>query len=190
MGKLGQQTLRAAWDVPESRDAHLVFASRHGEMGRTVSILDALACREPVSPADFSLSVHHALEGLFSIASANRRGHGAVAAGGESLWYGLVEAAGCIADTDCPTVVLVYQNEPLPPPYDHFSSPDEETVALALVLTRSVGTRLRLSATPVQPGCCDPRPGEMLLGALLHRGSAVVRGERHMWQVTCDDFTA
>ncbi len=190
VGKLGQQALRVAWELPESRDAHLVFASRHGEIGRTVSILEALARAEPVSPADFSLSVHHALEGLLSIAGANRRGHGAVAAGADSLWYGLIEAAGCLADPQCPSVVLVYQDEPLPPPYDSFSAPGDESVALALVLARSGGTALKLSATPVQAGDCEPRPGEALLGALLRRGSAVARGERHVWRVACDDAGA
>jgi hypothetical protein len=190
VGKLGQQALRAAWELQESRDAQLVFASRHGEIGRTVSILEALARREAVSPADFSLSVHHALEGLLSIAAGNRRGHGAVAAGAESLWYGLIEAAGCLADPQCGSVVLVYQDEPLPPPYDSFSAAGEETLALALVLSREGGAGLRLSASPVAPGQCDPRPGEALLGALLRRGGAEVRGERHVWRVACGDVAA
>ena len=47
----------------------------------------------------------------------------AAVGGGESLWYGLIEAAGCLADAPAcsvddhwPSVVLVYQDEPLPPP--------------------------------------------------------------------------
>ena len=77
---IGQQALRAAWGLPAAAEARLIFASRHGEFSRTLSILDALANDQPVSPADFTLSVHHALAGLLSIAQRNRLGHTAIAA--------------------------------------------------------------------------------------------------------------
>ncbi len=93
---LGQHALRAVWGLPESETARLVFASRHGEFGRTLSILDALVSDEGVSPADFTLSVHHALAGLLSIVRKNRQGHTAVAAGSESFFFGLLDALLCL----------------------------------------------------------------------------------------------
>ena len=59
VGALGRNALRAAWSLPESATARMVFCSRHGEYGRTLSILDSLAMRAEVSPADFTLSVHN-----------------------------------------------------------------------------------------------------------------------------------
>jgi len=43
--------------------------------------MEGLVAGEGVSPAEFTLSVHHALVGLLSIAQSNRRGHTALAAG-------------------------------------------------------------------------------------------------------------
>ena len=45
----------------------LVYASRHGETTRTFAILNDLASDEPLSPTQFSLSVHNAIIGLWSI---------------------------------------------------------------------------------------------------------------------------
>src|SRR5262245_46592170 len=70
---IGKAALRCVWGLPDSAGARLVFASRHGEFSRTLSILDALTAGEGVSPADFTLSVHHALAGLLSIATENRK---------------------------------------------------------------------------------------------------------------------
>src|SRR5690349_17921743 len=91
--RIGQQALRVAWSLPSSGNVPIIFASRDGEFTRTISVLNTLNKPDTVSPADFSLSVHHALAGLLSIARGNRAGHGAVAAGRDSLWYGLLEAA-------------------------------------------------------------------------------------------------
>lgn len=46
-------------------DCLSVFASQHGELNRTVSIVDSMYQEHEVSPKDFSLSVHNASLGLF-----------------------------------------------------------------------------------------------------------------------------
>ena len=38
---IGQRALQAAWSLPASHDAPIVFASRDGECARTISILEA-----------------------------------------------------------------------------------------------------------------------------------------------------
>jgi hypothetical protein len=65
-------------DVPQAR---LVFASRHGELGYAVQMLRSLAAGEPLSPTLFSLAVHNAASGLFSILRADRSESTALAAG-------------------------------------------------------------------------------------------------------------
>src|SRR5690606_5860730 len=45
--------------LQDERDIPVVFASRHGELGRTAAILEALAACEAPSPTAFSLSVHN-----------------------------------------------------------------------------------------------------------------------------------
>lgn len=71
----------------------LVFASRHGELKRSYSLLSSLAEAEPLSPRDFSLSVHNATAGLHSIFRHNTAPSSAVAAGIDTLPAALLEAA-------------------------------------------------------------------------------------------------
>lgn len=188
--KLGQQALRAAWNLPASNRSRIIFASRDGEFSRTISVLDSLAQPEIVSPADFSLSVHHALAGLLSIARGNRAGHGAVAAGRDSLWYGIIEAAGCLNRSEEKTALLVYHSEPLPPPYDGFDSPAAETIALALEITSDPAVGLRLTPVPGASTCRDSNSGEALLRTLLVGHPATIQGERHTWHLARADAMA
>jgi len=100
-----------------------------------------------VSPADFTLSVHHALVGLLSIAQGNRNGHIAVAAGPESFGFGFLEAVSCLQERPAEPVIFLYYDEPLPPPYDQFDSKEARPLAVALSLSSSgAGERLLLSA--------------------------------------------
>ena len=56
------------WPLAEGlEDLPLVFISRHGETPRTLDILSDLASEQPLSPTQFSLSVHNAVIGLWSI---------------------------------------------------------------------------------------------------------------------------
>ena len=90
-----------------------MIASRHGEYDRTTAILTSLADRESVSPAEFSMSVHHGLAGLLSIHAGNKRGHVAVAAGADTFCFGLVEAALALADEPEIPVLLIYYDAEL-----------------------------------------------------------------------------
>ncbi len=192
IGRLGQRALQAAWTFgtahPSDPPPRLVFASRHGEFSRTLSILEALADGAPPSPADFTLSVHHALAGLLSIAGANRAGHTAIASGADSLYHALLEAAACQAERPGQPVLLAYYDEPLPPPYDELA-PGDETIALALLLAPG-GRALRLEQHPAAEPA-GHSPGQAL-ATLLDGGAAVAfQGDRLAWTVTeADDAAA
>ena len=134
---IGQRAFRASWTLSEQRDARFVFCSRYGEMDRTLRILHSLSAAEPVSPADFSLSVHNALAGLLSIAWRNTEGHTAISAGDESFGYGLLEAGACLTRRTDEAVMLVYFDDVLAPPYDEFAGGTEPCVALAMLLKPS-----------------------------------------------------
>ncbi|WP_275667821.1 beta-ketoacyl synthase chain length factor [Paramagnetospirillum kuznetsovii] len=131
----GRKALEAAWAVlPQGAAPRLVLSSRHGEYQRTYGLLISLAEDGSVSPAEFSLSVHHALVGLLSIATANRAGHTAIAAGEESFAYGLLEAAVSVGQDMAP-VLLIHFDEPLPACYAAISESDPPAMALAVLLT-------------------------------------------------------
>jgi hypothetical protein len=185
---LGQAALRCAWGLPDAARSRIVSASRHGEFGRTLSILDTLAVGETVSPADFTLSVHHALAGLLSIAQGNRKGHVAVAAGPDSFGCGFLEAVACLQERPSEPVVFLYYDEPLPPPYDRFDRGAEQPLALALSLSASgAGAGLALgTATPRSAGGADGAersPGLTFLRFLLTEATeASWPGARQEWQ--------
>jgi hypothetical protein len=149
-----------------------------------LSILDALAVGETVSPADFTLSVHHALIGLLSIAQGNRSGHTAVAAGPDSFGFGFLEAVACLQERPAEPVIFLYYDECLPPPYDQFDLMGGQPLAIALALSSSgAGERLALSAvTPDGATAMASSPGLTFLRFLLTKApEAAWQGERQQW---------
>ncbi|MHB8384104.1 MAG: beta-ketoacyl synthase chain length factor [Candidatus Binataceae bacterium] len=131
---IGQMAFRASFALSEQRAARLIFCSRHGEFDRTLRILQSLAAGEPVSPADFSLSVHNALAGLLSIAWRNTAGHTTVSGGADSFTYGLLEGLACLRGGSADPVMLVYFEDRMPPPYDEIIDQADTAVALAILL--------------------------------------------------------
>jgi hypothetical protein len=117
--------------VPEG--ARVVFASRHGEAERTLAILQDLAAGAEVSPTLFSLSVHNAVPGIWSILRGSRAPACALAAGPDTFGWGLVEAlAAHAAKPDVP-VLFLYADDRLPEPWAELT-PAGLPHALALLL--------------------------------------------------------
>jgi len=122
---LGQKILMAALALGETaQTSRYILASRHGEFSRQLGILDALASAELPSPADFTMSVHHALAGLLSIHTGNTQGHTAIAAGADTFGMALLEAVACLQEAPGAPVLLIYGDELLPPPYDVYDDVD------------------------------------------------------------------
>ncbi len=133
-GKIGQQAIAAAYEIGASPQARYIFCSRHGDFRRTAGLLQAVASREKLSPAEFSVSVHNALAGLLSIATGATAGHTAIAAGPDSFACGLIEAAATLADAPEEPVLLVYYDEEPPAPYDELAIEGGAWLAVALAL--------------------------------------------------------
>ena len=131
---IGQMAFRASFALSENRSSRFIFCSRHGEFQRTLNILKSLAAREPVSPAEFSLSVHNALAGLLSIAWENTAGHTTISAGADSFGSAILDAIACLKSKLAEPVMVVYFDDLLPEPYDALGDPDETCLALALLL--------------------------------------------------------
>lgn len=142
---LGQNALKAAWNIPTSENARYIFSSRHGEFGRTLSILENYIDEKTVSPADFSLSVHHALIGLLSIAQQNHQGHIALASGNETLCLALIEAYALLKERPDENVMIVHCDEPLGGAFSHFNDEAEIPIVLVLLLSAKTGTEYSLS---------------------------------------------
>jgi beta-ketoacyl synthase-like protein len=133
----GRAGLRAALDCMQGRNEPLatVFASRHGEVHRSIELLEALARGEPVSPMAFSLSVHNAPAGLFSIGREDRSASTSVAAGCESLPMAVLEACGVLAE-GAPRVLVVAHDEPVPALFQPYLDESAPHAGAAFLLER------------------------------------------------------
>ena len=132
---VGQKLIAAALACGDAaQTARYVLASGHGELWRTVGIIDSLRQGELPSPAEFSLSVHHGLAGLLSIHTGNRQGHTALAAGPDSFSFGLLEAAAGIVENPAEPVLLLYGDAPMPEEYAPFRTDADRALPLAVAL--------------------------------------------------------
>jgi hypothetical protein len=120
----------AYWCDARQADAAvpMLFASRHGDVARSVALLKALAEGEPLSPTAFGLSVHNAIAAFHSIASGGRGNYLAVAGGRGTAEAACVEAAALLAD-GAPEVRVVCYEAPLPEEYAEYA--DEAPAAYA-----------------------------------------------------------
>jgi hypothetical protein len=184
---IGQRLLQAGAICAESEPEPLyVFASRHGEMTRTLSILTSIAGQTEVSPADFSLAVHNALAGLLSIHIRNTLGHTALAGGPETFAYGFMEALACLHEEPGRAVLYCYGDAPLPGPYADFSDTDKGLpLVVALVLRNALPAepQLSFSAGPsMSKTSAETSAAEIFLRFLLDGGDqAHAVGERMTW---------
>lgn len=145
--RLGRVALQATyWGQGEAPPCPIVFASRRGDISRSLQLLHQLAIGEPLSPAAFSMSVHNAIGALYSIATAHTGQYTAVAAGEETIEAAFVEAIGQLVDGES-EVLLVYYDEPMPAPYDVFHDRPE--------FARAMAYRIRL----VESGGCSLQAG-------------------------------
>jgi len=121
--------------VDSAADDLVIFSSRMGEIHRTQGILEALAGDEPVSPAAFSLSVHNAIAGLWSLVHGNHLPQLALAPDNGSPVPALLEAHGHMVEQPARTVTVVCYEESLPDFYHRYLESPAGVCAIALRLT-------------------------------------------------------
>lgn len=184
---IGQKLIAVALACGDAaHTARYVLASGHGELARTVSIIDSLRQGELPSPAEFSLSVHHGLAGLLSIHTGNRRGHTALAAGPDSFAFGLLEAAASVAETPSEPVLLLYADAPMPDEYAPFRTAADGALPLAVALALGPwdgeGEGLALRCAPATGGAPAASTALDFLRFLLSGASrATSHGARLDW---------
>ncbi|QSX33930.1 beta-ketoacyl synthase chain length factor [Shewanella avicenniae] len=132
--RLSKMMLHVAFDTQAPAQCRSVFASRHGELNRTIGLLEDIIAQQPLSPTAFSQSVHNTASGLFGIVCGNQQASTSIAAGRETLAQAMVEAYSQLATKDAP-LLLVYGDDPVPPIYDQYTDELEYPLALALLLS-------------------------------------------------------
>lgn len=145
LSRLARMAFSVGWPLAEGHEAlPLVFISRHGETPRTFDILSDLAADQPLSPTQFSLSVHNAVIGLWSIMRGETSEMTALAAAGDGLEHGLIEAC-ALLNEGAPAVLLVITEEQPPHAYARWVDDVPFPYAVGLLLTPGTQWQLSLS---------------------------------------------
>ncbi len=119
----------------------LVYVSRHGDFGRTFGLLEELARAEPLSPTAFSLSVHNAIAGLFSVHQGLKTNITAISGSSQDVVPALLETLGQCHASSGP-VLCVFCDAPLPAIYHAYTPLPAQAYALALVVAPGKNWRL------------------------------------------------
>jgi hypothetical protein len=146
LSRLARMAFSVGWPLAEGLEhLPLVFVSRHGETPRTLDILSDLAAGQPLSPTQFSLSVHNAVIGLWSIMRGETSEMTALAAAGDGLEHGMLEAAALLAE-GAPAVLLLITEEQPPQAYAEWIDDVPFPYALGLLLTPGDDWQLSLGS--------------------------------------------
>jgi hypothetical protein len=131
----GKMAIEVAFDCLREYNNNIptVFCSRHGECERSAELLTNLAQNIPLSPTSFSLSVHNATNGLFSISRQDHSNSIALAAGASTIEHAVIEACGLLADDAKAVLLVAYDNE-LPPIFKEFEDYPEHPYAWAWLM--------------------------------------------------------
>ena len=180
---------------PDGQALRTIFSSRHGEVGRTVSLLEDILNNQAPSPTAFSLSVHNTASGLYHIANRNHQPSTSLAAAEDSFESGIIEALGQLHENPQQSVLLVSYDEPLPEALASYV--DEKTCphALALLLSsansKTAGKEtLRLRIKPaanasksLQPELhSEPHDLLFLRFLLTNAPRLIIEGQRQTWE--------
>jgi hypothetical protein len=112
-----------------------LFASQHGELNRTVTIISDITNTQEISPKDFSLSVHNASLGLFSIFNKNTNPGTSVAAGTNTFGFALLEAYNLLTRFPDKKVLLTCFDLQVAPPFDALQTQIDPSYSISLLLS-------------------------------------------------------
>jgi Beta-ketoacyl synthase, N-terminal domain len=153
LGSLGKAAIASAEDTISDIPVFMptVFCSQHGDLHRTLSLLESLAENEPLSPTHFSLSVHNAIAGIYSIARKDPSPTSAICCSVDDVSAALLETQMILNEQQCQYALCVVHDEPLPEFYGCpnrpassyaasfllTSEPNESSLTLGLSLSKN-----------------------------------------------------
>lgn len=160
-----------------------IFTSRHGELEKTGRILHNLANEEPVSPTEFSMSVHNTAAGWLTITGKNALPVTSLAAGNDSFQQGILEAQS-ILSAGASRVMLVDFDGQIPAIYNESVNSEFLPYAVAIILVAGNTLQCERVSLPGEHQALPlPQSLQFLRGYLSSSSSfEVSAGNRHSWQ--------
>lgn len=181
LSPLGRTALASAFACTRGEAAvRVVFASRHGELARSVDLLEAIARDEALSPTVFGLSVLNATAGIYAMARQDRSEATAIAAGPETLTLGLIDAWTRACHQPGPPVLYLYADAPVPDALAPLPNDVETTLALAVLIDPQAPGRLELGCEPSN-GTPTPASQAATFLSVEAETPAVWQNDRRRW---------
>jgi hypothetical protein len=183
LSRLSKMAFDVALHTDAANSVPTIFASRHGDLHKTLALLQQLAAGEALSPTHFALSVHNAISGQFSLYQLNQADSNAIAAGADSLHYAILEAVARLRTEPALTEILVvYADEPVPETYQQYCQDPSVAIALALLLSRDQGQRFNFSMTADTQAAASVDQALQLLPVLQGTSAQLqISGEQCQW---------
>ncbi|MEA9390026.1 beta-ketoacyl synthase chain length factor [Acerihabitans sp. TG2] len=165
----------------------VVFTSRHGELERNQRILDALAQQHPLSPTDFTMSVHNAAVGSLTIVGNAPLVSTSLSAGEDSFQQGLVEAL-VLIKSGYQRVLLVDFDNHIPAFYHPLMASGTPNYPYATALLLTAGETLHCVSQPLEGKPLPrvlPQSLRFLHSWLSGKREFSITGERLRWRWSC-----
>jgi hypothetical protein len=183
---LGRAALNVLASCQPSEPCPAVFASRYGDLAAVAGLLAQLHGEGAVSPMGFSLAVHNAAMGIYSIARQDRITTTSIAANEDLAEAACCEALGWLAAGE-PQVLVVCCADPVPFPYQATAGAEPFRYAWACRLRAVESGGISLAAAVgTAPGGSDPieSPSLRALSFLAGTGAGEMRSDtgRYLWR--------
>lgn len=162
---------------------YAVFASQHGEVERSQTLIDQLANHSELSPTDFSLSVHNTAAGMYSIIKGSTLPSTSIASGASSFASGWLEAEAYLHENRTGRVLLVNHDGSLPELYREYLNFEHSPFALALLVRLAdAGNGVTLEVAPTAQSDNVPIGPEFLRWWLSPQKSIKLKAESQSFE--------
>jgi len=144
MSPLSKIAVQTALELIENNPhiEFIVFSSRHGELPRTVELIQSILHGEDASPMAFSQSVHNTAAGLTTITAKKTIPVTSLSAGEDTFHQALIESYIYLSEHPDKKVLLVDFDSPLPKEYQDFQCETFATYAIGFVLSSNQNYRV------------------------------------------------
>ncbi|ABZ74958.1 conserved hypothetical protein [Shewanella halifaxensis HAW-EB4] len=192
LSKLTKIILEAVSQSAPPEQCRSIFASQHGEINRTIGLLNDIVAESPLSPTGFSQSVHNTASGIFSILTGNQASSTSIAAGKNTFSQGFIEAFGQLHADPAP-LLLVYADEPVPQVYRQFSADPKWPIAGAFMLAPENCSQAALATLSLTADTREHKNDheqlslEQLISSLATKQNASGYLAGWHWELTCSD---
>lgn len=186
MSNLTKLALQSALSLADEKDIdYIIFASRHGELHRTVDLIESIIDGDDASPIAFSQSVHNTAAGLYTIITKQPIPVTSLSAGEHTLHSALIEAACYLSDNPQHQVLLVDFDEPLPEQYQAFENDAHQGYAFSAILSADDDYTLQWKAVDKPTKDVNmgyPQTLNVIKHLALGDNQFTITDQRHCWQ--------